>query len=63
MKAMRSRSCSLRFFSRCSCSRSDAGDGLQGGDRCIQVTMFLLQAHELCLELTVVFVGHRVASI
>ncbi len=36
---------------------------LQGCDRCVEVTMLLLQAHELCLELTVVFIGHRLASI
>ena len=47
MKVMRSRSCSLRFFSRCTWMMSAPGDILQRRDRGIEVAMLLLQARQL----------------
>ena len=46
MKVMRSRSCSLRFFSRCTWMMSEPGM-LQRRDRGVEVAMLLLQAREL----------------
>ena len=56
MARMRSRSTSLRFFSRCTWIRSDAGRGDQRGDRGVEVTMLLLQARQLLPQRTFVLV-------
>ena len=60
MKAMRSRNCSLRFFSRCSRSKIRRRRLVQRVDRRIEIAMLLLQPGKLVFELALIFVGHGV---
>ena len=53
----------LAFLQALQLQEIGAGRQLQRGDRRVEIAMLLLQAQELCLELTVVFVGHRLQSI
>ena len=58
MARMRSRSASLRFFSRCTWIRSEPGNSASAADRGVEIAMFLLQARQKLPQLALFLVGH-----
>ena len=56
---MRSRSTSLRFFSRCTWIRSELGEFCQCQDRRVEIAVFLLQAGKLRTQFTFFLFRHH----